>query len=209
MLSVHSFRIPVISFACSGIIAAITFLGALNAQRTSPPPQTLATGPVATTPVAITQTAVTNAPLFGKPELPASTSGGVRAEISSPISKSNASYQLFGLIASDSQGPRRVILGTDPSSQIILREGDRAPEGEIVRAIRERDILLDRAGALESLALPDEYLPASTPEASFAPPNSAIGAQQEKRAEQAKAFILRQREAAIARGETPIFDAPQ
>ena len=125
------------------------------------------------------------------------------------VRKSAAGYQLFGVISSHNQEPRRAIIGTDPSNQQTIKEGDRAPDDAIVRTIRDRDVLLERNGILESLALPDDYLQQSDRSESPSLPPLASSPSATSEAEELKNYLRQQREAAIARGETPIYDAPK
>jgi hypothetical protein len=162
-----------------------------------------------TTVTAIAPLPIADWRLFGALEQQPPKDNPAAASALANIPKSKATYQLFGLISSHKQEPRRAIIGTDPSNQQSIKEGDRAPDGAIVRAIRDRDVLLERNGILESLALPDDYLQQSGPSDAPSLPAVAASSTATAEAEELKNYQLQQRQAAIARGETPIFDAPK
>jgi len=210
MLSIPFSRVPVASFVSALVLAAYSVSAMVLWSLERPGPQGhLATDVPVTTPQAVTPMPIADWPLFGTPEQ--QTSMGTTAA-SSPfanVAKSTASYQLFGVISSHNQEPRRAIIGADPSNQQMIKEGDRAPDGAIVRGIRDRDVLLERNGTLESLALPDDYLQQSDRSASPSLPPLGSSPSATTEAEELKNYLRQQREAAIARGETPIYDAPK
>jgi len=209
MLSLPLFRLPVASFVSALVLAAYT--GSMVGTPLERPNRQvhLSTDVVVTTLPAVSPTPVADWPLFGIAEQPATKGIPAPASALTNVPKSSAGYQLFGLISSHHQAPRRAIIGADPGNQTSIKEGDRAPDGAIVRAIRDRDVLLERNGILESLALPDDYLPQSDPSASPSLPPVGTSSTAASEAEELKNYLRQQREAAIARGETPIFDAPK
>lgn len=69
---------------------------------------------------------------------------------------STAAYRLFGIIDAAMERDRRVVIGTGDADQREFAIGDEAPDGARVHAIRVRTVILDRAGVLERLDLPDQ-----------------------------------------------------
>lgn len=210
MLSIPFSRVPVASFVSALALAAYCVSAMVLWTIETPGPQgPLPTDVAVTTPQAGTPMLLADWPLFGTPEHQASVGTTAAASTFANVPKSTASYQLFGVISSHNQEPRRAIIGADPSNQQIIKEGDRAPDGAIVRGIRDRDVLLERNGTLESLALPDDYLQQSDRSASPSLPALGSSPSATTEAEELKNYLRQQREAAIARGETPIYDAPK
>ena len=210
MLSIPFSRVPVASFVSTLALAAYSVSAMMLWSMERPGPQRPLSADVAvTTPPVSTPMPLADWPLFGTAEQQASMGTTKAPSTLAKVRKSAAGYQLFGVISSHNQKPRRAIIGTDPSNQQIIKEGDRAPDDAIVRTIRDRDILLERNGILESLALPDDYPQQSDRGESPSLPPLASSPSATSEAEELKNYLRQQREAAIARGETPIYDAPK
>ncbi len=210
MLSIQFSRVPVASFVSTLALAAYSVSAMVLWSMERPGPQRPLYADVAvTTPPVATPMPLADWPLFGTAEQQASMGTTKASSTFTKVRKSAAGYQLFGVISSHNQEPRRAIIGTDPSNQQIIKEGDRAPDDAIVRTIRDHDVLLERNGILEFLALPDDYLQQSDRGESPSLPPLASSPSATTEAEELKNYLRQQREAAIARGETPIYDAPK
>lgn len=126
-------------------------------------------------PVAV---ALADLPLFGAPQINVSplapdaraTNPTAGAGSAAQLPLAEASYRLYGVIASSGVAPRCAILGSSDVDQAEYAEGASAPDGAIIRTIGLRTIVIDRAGALARLELVE---PTSAAREGGAPTSSA------------------------------------
>ncbi|HMM75846.1 MAG TPA: type II secretion system protein N [Gammaproteobacteria bacterium] len=67
---------------------------------------------------------------------------------------SSTPLRLYGVIAAEPPAAARAFVGSDEASQMVLRPGERLPDGAALIEVSARGVVLERAGHREWLALP-------------------------------------------------------
>jgi hypothetical protein len=79
------------------------------------------------------------------------------------LPESAASFEVFGLIEASDPARSRAILGATEAEQREYRVGEPAPDGSRLHAIRPRALVLERAGQLEVMKLPEPETEGAAP----------------------------------------------
>ncbi len=87
---------------------------------------------------------------------PEATPAATETPLDSTLPASTAPLRLFGVIAAATPEAARAFIGSDDAAQLMLRPGERTPDGAALFAVSARGVVLERDGRREWLALPME-----------------------------------------------------
>ncbi|MGE3774129.1 MAG: type II secretion system protein N [Gammaproteobacteria bacterium] len=144
----------------SATVAAIAYEDVRRARDVQAALTTLADVPT-------TQETSAQDPREGREHLPSLALFGIEADPAAPtatavppppavetLPASSTPLRLFGVIAAKTPAAARAFVGSDDATQLILRPGERLPDGAALIEVAARGVVLERAGRREWLALP-------------------------------------------------------
>ncbi len=87
---------------------------------------------------------------------PAAPPAATETPLDSTLPASTTPLRLFGVIAAATPEDARAFVGSDDAVQLMLRPGERTPDGAALIAVSARGVVIERDGRREWLALPVE-----------------------------------------------------